>query len=538
WARFDTPSGSVWRPIPRDRDQAFARFDGLAARVVRHYWPQLVEFESSYPSISGLTFAGRALDRRLLPVLEWHTWDSLVTAVQTRLTDQVLARAVEAIPPGHRELGGAEIAAFLHTRRDGLREAAREFYRLLAHQADVHATDHDEIATVTRLSEGDVRIEVRLAGAARPYLTRTYEKSDTHELRIYMHGGDDTVVLDGEVRTPIVLRIIGGGGSDRFLDLAAASNVGVTRFYDRGDRTQFDVKGPIDRSTWRPTGGADVIIPSSGSCNEGAIDTLPRDLVEPLRDWGNTIVGMPWLSYRTDVGLVVGGGFVYTRYGFRRSPYDYRLRVVGGVLTNDRDGFAETELRVPAGADGVAFNFLVRYSGVDFTRFHGLGNRTTSTREPDFYRVQQQLFEFLPSVRLRLDRSGAAQISIGASVKHQNTRSDSTTILGITQPYGLGGFGELGAVLSFDLDLRDHPVFPTRGLRLKGRATFYPRFWDVARRFGGFEGRAAMYLRARLPLQPVLALRAGGKWLWGRFPFHEAAYIGGSSTLRGFRRKR
>src|SRR5439155_902724 len=39
---------------------------------------------------------------------------------------------------------------------------------------------------------------------------------------------------------------------------------------------------------------------------------------------------------------------------------------------------------------------------------------------------------------------------------------------------------------------------------------------------------------APLPFQPTLALRVAGKRVWGAYPFHEAAYIGGATTVRGF----
>jgi hypothetical protein len=46
-------------------------------------------------------------------------------------------------------------------------------------------------------------------------------------------------------------------------------------------------------------------------------------------------------------------------------------------------------------------------------------------------------------------------------------------------------------------------------------------------------GEAATYLTARsIALEPTLALRVGGKRVWGRFPYQQAAYIGGNSTVR------
>src|ERR1041384_1810156 len=39
WARFDEGDARVWRPIPRDRDQAFSRLDGFLPRLAPHYPP-------------------------------------------------------------------------------------------------------------------------------------------------------------------------------------------------------------------------------------------------------------------------------------------------------------------------------------------------------------------------------------------------------------------------------------------------------------------------------------------------------------------
>ena len=37
-----------------------------------------------------------------------------------------------------------------------------------------------------------------------------------------------------------------------------------------------------------------------------------------------------------------------------------------------------------------------------------------------------------------------------------------------------------------------------------------------------------------VPGTPTLALRAGGIRIWGRYPFFEAAFVGGRGSLRGF----
>ena len=106
------------------------------------------------------------------------------------------------------------------------------------------------------------------------------------------------------------------------------------------------------------------------------------------------------------------------------------------------------------------------------------------------------------------------------------------------QPYGTGDFGQVGARLGLTLDGRDFERAPTRGALIAVEGNYYPQAWSVEEAFGEVHGIAAVYATAPIPLRPTLALRAGGKQVWGRYPFHEAAYLGGSTTIRGLRRQR
>src|SRR5262245_33960016 len=53
WARFEDTKPHRWVPIPRDRDQAFALYDGLLLKVARASTPQLVKFGPKYASPLG-----------------------------------------------------------------------------------------------------------------------------------------------------------------------------------------------------------------------------------------------------------------------------------------------------------------------------------------------------------------------------------------------------------------------------------------------------------------------------------------------------
>ena len=61
----------------------------------------------------------------------------------------------------------------------------------------------------------------------------------------------------------------------------------------------------------------------------------------------------------------------------------------------------------------------------------------------------------------------------------------------------------------------------------------YPKAWDVEETFGSVEGSLAGYWGATRRL--TLAARVGGKQIWGRYPWHESAFLGGSDNVRGLR---
>jgi outer membrane translocation and assembly module TamA len=94
--------------------------------------------------------------------------------------------------------------------------------------------------------------------------------------------------------------------------------------------------------------------------------------------------------------------------------------------------------------------------------------------------------------------------------------------------------GQVGALGVAEWDLRDNPVFPERGARLQLGASAYPAVWSVPEPFGEVHGVASAYLTPSWGWHPTLAVRAGGKKLWGDFPVHEAAFLGGSRTVRGY----
>ncbi|MGH7731912.1 MAG: BamA/TamA family outer membrane protein, partial [Candidatus Eiseniibacteriota bacterium] len=483
------------------------------------YLPEVIGFEHDYPSLFRLTWTGRVLDRRLLVDLGRPVWDSVAAALRAQLTDSVIDAAVGRMPQEFYAKNGADLARALRNRRDRLPEAAARFYELLAGEVDVHATDADDRAEVERLAGG--RTALRLTAHGFTYYHRTFDPRETREIRLYLHGGDDRLVVRGAGSGPM-LRAIGGGGDDELVDSAGS---GATRLYD-------------DRGANRFVRGADTKVDTR------AYEPPPADSVslERPRDWGSRWQPLTWVTFVPDVGLFVGAGVSRTGYGFRRLPYSSRMVVRAGYATAAASYRAEFTGEFRGLVAPAVATLHLRSSGIDVVRFHGFGNETVAPggAPDDFFEVRQQQFRVEPSLAFPLSRGGAAQLSLGPVFKFAHTDPEPGSFLSLTGPYyGTGRFGQVGAQVGFTLDTRDRPAAAARGVLVSVRGVAYPAALDVTDPFGAVRGEASGYLSAGDPAVATLALRVGGIKVWGdTVPFHEAAFVGGASTVRGFAENR
>ena len=223
WAKFVEDGRDIWYPIPRDRDQAFAKLDGLIPSIGATAITQIEGFDEGFPKIADLTYSGRYTDRRILPELSRERWDSITAAVVAKLTDAVIGDAISRIPAPLQK-DNSWIERNLKSRRDKLSAASREYYRGLAEYVDVHLSDKNEYADVERKDDNHTVVTIRRLAKdsgepqGTPVYQRTFLTDETTELRLFMHGGDDTVVVSGEVDDGIIVRVIGGGGDDTFVD--------------------------------------------------------------------------------------------------------------------------------------------------------------------------------------------------------------------------------------------------------------------------------------------------------------------------------
>jgi len=509
WARFDDRTPRRWRPIPRDRDQAFAKYDGILFGVARQTAPQLTNFGPDYPYIPGATWNGRDLDRRFLVELEWPVWDSVAHALRDRLTDSVIAHAVQALPPEHYRLWNERLALALRTRRAGLIDAARRFYEVLAGEVNVHATDAADHARLTTLPDGRLLLTLSSSGGTEPYFNRRFDPRSTDEVRLFLEGGDDTAVVQGRGGR-ILARILGEEGRDRLVD---SSRGGREKFYDdpAGDSRTVGFSHPVDRRPYVPP-----------PIEPGAV---------PPRDWGQRWALNGWGALGPDLGMLVGGSATLTSYGFRKHPFAARHRFRAGFATGPSTYRVDYRGEFRRENSGTYAELLVRASGIDVINFHGFGNEIAAPGDQEFYRVTQDAFGLEPSLILSLGERSS--LRVGPLLKYVSTDDRPNRFLAtLGDLYGTGTFGEVGGGMTLRFDTRDRTSTATKGVLFELGGRIYPPIWDVDSTFGEVFGLATTYLSPRAPLDPTLALRVGGRKLWGAFPYFEAAFIGDASTVR------
>ena len=553
WARFPDGDCHTWLPIPEDRDQAFIHFEGVSMIAARILYPIQIPFDGSYPSLVGLTMTGWELDRELLVELDRAAWEAEAAALRDDLPDSVLADAVRRLPPPYYESVGEDLAAALRARRDALPGFAVRYYELISRQAEIKATDRDEVLRCEHLPDGALRVSIGLAeesggSAAEPWFRRTFRPDETREVRVFLRGGDDRAEVTGEAGR-IVVRIDGGGGDDTFRNAAALGGAGI-EFYDSRGENRFDLgRGALveERPYERPP----------GSHTPNARYAL---------DWGMQPLTFPVVLANPDLGLFAR--FLHSRqyFGYRRAPFASKHTFSAGLATNGFEPFLSYTGEFRGAVGGLDARLHLDYSGIEMVRFNGLGNDTQLSESSSFYKVEQDTLLFAPAIEFRKethpggDRPDAAApslrsdlvVRVGPALRYSDTPAEAneTRYLGsLAEPlYGAGSFGQIGVRGEALYDTRDDPGYATRGVFLRLGGAVYPRLWDVESAFGTVGGEGSTYLTARIPTEPTLALRAGGKKVWGDFPFHESAFVGGpgfaslgtteGGTVRGYRQHR
>jgi hypothetical protein len=313
WATFKCGDKTIYRPIPRDRDQAFSKLDGVIPQLATRKWGvrKVQHFDYTIRDINGLNANGARLDRNFTTRLTLMDWMDVVAEIQNNLTDEAITAAFNEMPGPIYKLDAEETATKLKRRRDDLGKYAASYYSFLSEKVNITGTKEKEIFDVNR-EDGDFTTvtvyKTRNNEKDEIIFQRTFNNSETKEVRLYGLDGDDAFNVNGKVKKSITLRLIGGRGQDSVIDNSSVKRMGrQTKVYD----------------------DQDAVIENSRETRQYiSNDTLKNGYSRKAFafDWLSPVVAP---GYNPDDGFFIGGGVIFKKQQFGKYPFGHMQTLAG-----------------------------------------------------------------------------------------------------------------------------------------------------------------------------------------------------------------
>ncbi|MEM1119319.1 MAG: hypothetical protein AAGJ18_02660 [Bacteroidota bacterium] len=522
----------LYRPVPRDRDQAFSKYDGFVVKLLAPYnalLRQLSDYEEPVDNFKWATYNSRHFDHNFLNELPLEAWKKEAAFIQDRLTDSVITEAFSNLPSKVYAVSAAPIIAALKARRADLQNIAEGMYRQLAKEVSVVGTDKKEYFEVVRQDDEYTAVtvfSVNKKGEKKEKLYhRLFKTSETKHVYLYGLGDADIFRISGEVNKSIRLEVVGGTGEDQFTDESTVKGLAKKdRFYDSktGNLLQLNSEGK-----------------NKTSDNElhNTYDRLGNQYDE------NIFLPFPQIGVNIDDGFILGFSGIYTVNGFNKKPYGQRhtfslnyafatqglsFRYGGEFIESAQkwDLVVNTELR----NNRYALNFF------------GFGNESEQLVDNlNFYRVRQSLFYVDAGWQKRLannrGRFSIRPLLLKTAIQSTPNRFIARDDNGL-EPADFEERWYSGATSSFAYVQVDNEIAPRDGFRAQTQVTWHKNLSGSERQFTTYGADMSFYKSFGEVHKLTLASRLGADFIGGNYDFFFAPTLGQQENMRGMFRQR
>ena len=529
WAEFDEEKGKLYRPIPRDRDQAFFINEGIIPAIAARKWalPKIEGFDEKVDWAPGICQNARFFDRSFMNEPDWNDWKEQIAFLQKNLTDEVIEEAVALWPEQVENLTGERIKKGLKARRGNMESYAREQYLFLSKEVEVVGSDKHEYFLVENISPTETKVSVRKRkkdGELNHIMyERTFLADETKEVRLYGLDGEDIFEIKG-VTSKIKVRIIGGTDKDLIINGNKEDRLKNVRVYDRIKSTKVEgnSKGILKLS-------------SDPQINRYDRKAFKYDILMPV------ITG----ALNPDDGLFLGGGFIYTKNGWRKEPYaaKHTFNAIGAFATGSYQFTYSGDYTDVLGNWDLNTSVLLQ-EPFFVNNFFGVGNETVFDMDQtdnaiNFYRVRMDRTDL--NVGLSKNVGAKAKFYFGTGYKSVKVKETSNRFI-TALPTDNDFFREnryARFVTGIKMDSRDNKILPSAGMTALAEVEHLEAITDFSESSTRLSAEWAFYLTAKLPARLVIANRVGAAHLTSNdFDFFNANILGGRTNLRGFRRTR
>lgn len=534
WEKLDGQHETIYEPIPRDRDQVYYKTSGLFPWIVAHQWlkSKFQGYSREIRDINGWNFNARYFDRYFLNALSEEDWKEQIAFVQNKLTDDVIKRAVKLMPDTIYKLSGPEIIEKMIARRNILDKQALEYYRFIAKEVEIPASDKTDKFTLSNQAGGNLTVAVNKikkdGSVDKVTYQRTFKPDVTKEVRLYGFAGDDQFSVTGTQPSPITVRMVGGDGVDSFYVDKNLHNKGKLFLYDRSDQ----------QNKLPPSTDVKIRTSTDTAVNQYNKQSFKFDRFEPI----------VLANYSTDLGISLIAGFSLEKHGFRKEPYAFREEFLVSYNLSRRSFLLTyiADWKKAIGNNDIGINILSRGPN-NLSNFFGIGNNTAFENKDDkkisYYRNK---YDYITADVSLKQTQGSWHFSEGVAGQYYNSKSSNNTnrFLG---NYNQGNPGEnvfgtkfyTGILANAQLDTRNKATIPTKGLYWNTTISGFTGLSSNSHNtYGQILSEFSFYLNPDKDSILVIANRTGLGTTIGDAAYFQQMKLGGAQNFRGFHTNR
>lgn len=534
WYPEKSKGETIYEPVPRDRDKVFYKTSGLLPWFLSHQWlkSNLQPYSANIRDIKGYNFNARYLDRYFLNQLDEEDWKEQINYIQQKLTPVVIDSAMQALPDTvFRDPTTPILTAALKGRIANLPVYALEYFRFLSLIVEVPASDKREYFDIRHTRKQDIELTVynikKDGTNGRKIYHRKFDHRFTKEIRLYGFGGEDVFDVNGSVKSPIKVRMVGGDDIDKFTVEEHLRNKSKLYVYDRSDEENKLPKPSLAR----------LRLSTDTTVNQYNKRSFLFDRLGPLFR----------ANYNIDQGIQVAAGMIFEKQGFRKEPYAFKNEFWANYSTGRKSFildyvgdfkkvFGKTDLEIDA-------HFLGPHN---LSNFFGIGNNTVFLNKGDrkmpYFRNR---YDYL-TLDFKLKRKVAKALTLFGGItteyytsKQQNNLDrflfDFNEANPSYQAFQDRVYG--GLMAGWIYDSRDNISNPTKGIFWNTTFSGKEKLNGFSQSYGKLTTEVRYYLSSK-NANFVMANRLGGGTTIGDPAFFQKMQLGGVRSLRGYHTNR
>lgn len=531
WIQFKEDGKKVYRPMPRDRDQAFSKMsDGFLLSTAVALMPTaglLKKYDATLNNVEAINVEPYPLDMEIIQESTKEVWDAQVKYIQDYVTDEVIENAFLNVPKEIRDQDLQEIKAILKQRRANLQDISDRYYEVINKFAVIKGTNKDDWFDVERMPEGKTKVtayRIKKGKKSDVFHERTYSRTETKEIWIYALDDDDVFNVYGEGDNYIKLRLVGGQNNDTY-DIKNGKKV-----------IYYDYKSKKN-----------TILTDNG--RQKLTDDYETNVYNYKKLKNSTNQLMPTIGFNPDDGFRMGFTNTFTNYNFERNPFSSQHTISAGYYfaTSGYDIGYNAEFANVIGTTNLRID--LDFTSPNFARnFFGFGNSTVNPEADEddnfdadlnYNRVKIRTVSAAPTLVWR----GQAGSQFEFGISYESNEVDRTAgrfLESITTPdnqvFDKQDF--YGAHAKYHYEVKDNEAFPTLGMEFSLLAG-YKNNVSRTNGFGYLIPELGFDYKLLPEGQIVLATKMRSHLNFGDgFEFYQAAVLGDQTGLRGFRRER